>query len=191
MQNSRQTRTLERGFETREEGGAKIIEGYFAVFGSPYEICPGITEQIAPEAFDGALGGDVRALIDHDTHLVVGRTLSGTLNLQVDQTGLFGSIVINPEDSDALNAYARVKRRDVTQASFGFDILEEEHETRADGSMLVTIKKLKLYEVSICTFPAYAATELHARAKDIKAARVRAHEIYKTGLKERMKNAWH
>ena len=188
---NRQIRTLNRDFETREEGGAKIIEGYFAVFGSTYEIGPGVAEQIAPTAFDGALDGDIRALIDHDSRLVVGRTLAGTLTLSVDNVGLFGSIVMNPEDSDAMNAYARVKRRDVSQASFGFDILDEAYETRSDGSTLVTIKAVKLYEVSVCTFPAYSATDLHARAEDIKSARQRAHEIYKNVLKEKVKNAWH
>lgn len=188
---NRQTRTLNRGFETREEGGAKIIQGYFAVFESPYEIAPGITEQIAPGAFQNDLNGDVRALIDHETRLVVGRTTAGTLTLAEDATGLFGTIIINPEDFDALNAYARVKRRDVTQASFGFDILEEDCETRADGSFLATIKAVKLYEVSICTFPAYASTDLQARAEDIKNARARAHEIYRNKLKERVRNTWH
>ena len=41
--------------------GGKEIEGYFAVFGSRYELFPGASESIDPHAFDGELTGDVRA----------------------------------------------------------------------------------------------------------------------------------
>lgn len=76
----------------------------------------GFTEQIDPHAFDDQLGGDVRALIDHDTRLVLGRTCAGTLTLRVDEHGLWGSIAVNEGDQDALNLYARVQRGDVSQA---------------------------------------------------------------------------
>lgn len=79
----------------------------------------GFTEQIDPHAFDDQLGGDVRALIDHDTRLVLGRTCAGTLTLRVDEHGLWGSIAVNEGDQDALNLYARVQRGDVSQCSIG------------------------------------------------------------------------
>ena len=50
----------------------------FAVFNTVYEICPGATESIEPTAFDGALSDDIRALINHDSTLVLGRTKAGT-----------------------------------------------------------------------------------------------------------------
>ena len=134
----RQTRTREAAFETRENGDEKRIEGYFSVFGSDYEIFPGATESIDPHAFDDALTQDnVRVLVDHDTRLVLGRTSAGTAELRVDDHGLWGSVIINPDDTDAMNAYARNKRGDVTHASFGFDILDEETEYKADGSVHV------------------------------------------------------
>ena len=77
---SRQIRSLESQFQTREAGEEKIIEGYFAVFGQKYEIWPGATESVAPGAFDDALGDDIRALIDHETRLVLGRNKAGTLD---------------------------------------------------------------------------------------------------------------
>ena len=62
----RQTRSLPQRFETREaEGGALYIEGYFAVFNSPYELWEGAVEIVKPGAFAGCLSQDVRALINH------------------------------------------------------------------------------------------------------------------------------
>ena len=88
-----------------------------------------------------------------------------------------------------MNAYARNKRGDVTQASFGFDILDEETERRSDGSVHWTIKKVKLYEVSLCTFPAYQDTELKARADDLKEIKKRELEARKNDLLARIRAA--
>ena len=148
-----QIRSNQSRFETREADGEMYISGYFAVFNSEYEMWPGAVESIADTAFDGALADDIRCLIDHETRLVLGRNKAGTLTLKVDTRGLWGEVRINPNDQDAVNLYERVKRGDVDQCSFGFDILDEEFEERGD-SVKWTIKKVKLYEVSVVTFPA-------------------------------------
>lgn len=152
-------------FETRDINGELHISGYFAVFNSMYEIWDGAVESIAPTAFDGALNDDIRCLIDHDTRLVLGRTTAGTFTLRVDEKGLFGDVVINPDDQDAMNLYARVQRGDVNQCSFGFDILGEEFE-EINGIAHWTITAVKLYECSVVTFPAYEETSVEARKKD-------------------------
>ena len=184
---SRQTRCIPGDFKTRQEDGNEYIEGYFAVFGSDYEIGEGMTESIDRHAFDNALDDDIRALTDHDTRLVLGRTTAGTLDLHVDEHGLYGRALVNPNDQDAVNTKARVDRRDVTQASFGFDILDEEAEYRDDGSTHWTIKAVKLYEVSVCTFPAYKETNLQARAADKAAFEKRRLDAWKEEQKERLK----
>ena len=183
----RQTRTHEGAFQTREEGGERRIEGYFAVFDGTYEMWPGASESIDPHAFDDALTDDVRVLVDHDSRLVLGRTSAHTAELRVDEHGLWGSVLINPEDTDAMNCYARNKRGDVTQASFGFDILDEDTEYRQDGSVHWTIKRGKLWEVSVCTFPAYRETELKARRDDYTEVRKRQTEVWKNKLLERLR----
>lgn len=161
-----QIRSAESKFNTREDGEDLYIEGYFSVFNSNYELWQGATESIDSHAFDNALGDDIRALVDHDTHLVLARNKAGTLELKIDSRGLWGKIRINPKDSDAMNLYERVKRGDVDQCSFGFDILDQETEYREDGTVHWTIKSVKLYEVSVCTFPAYEDTSVSARKKD-------------------------
>ena len=162
----RQVRSIPTEFKTRETGEEIFIEGYFAVFNSNYEIAPGMTESVAPGAFTNTIADDIRALVNHDTTLVLGRTSVKTLELAQDERGLWGKITINPNDRDAMNLYERVKRGDVSQCSFGFDIVDEESEYREDGSIHWTIKEVKLYEVSCVTFPAYSETSISARAKE-------------------------
>ena len=162
----RQLRSVPTRFETREDGETPTIEGYFAVFNSNYEIAPGMSESIAPGAFSRTLSNDVRALINHDTTLVLGRTKANTLELREDSHGLWGKISINPNDRDAMNLYERVKRGDVDQCSFGFDLREQDTEILENGDVHWTIRDLDLFEVSCCTFPAYEQTNISARSKE-------------------------
>lgn len=184
----RQVRSIPQKFETREEDGRKSIEGYFAVFNSNYEIGPGMSESIAPGAFSKTISGDVRALINHDTTLVLGRTKAHTLELREDEHGLWGRVEINSNDSDALNLYERVNRGDVDGCSFGFDIVDEGTEYRDDGSVHWTIREVNLYEVSACTFPAYEATNISAREKQRDDLRKRRMDAWKERMKARLKH---
>ncbi|CVI72337.1 Caudovirus prohead protease [Clostridiales bacterium CHKCI001] len=190
MNNKRKMRQL-RGvfseFQTRtEETGDLYISGYFAVFNSNYEVWSGATESIAETAFDGALADDIRCLINHETRLVLGRTKSGTLILKTDSRGLWGEVKINPNDQDAINLYERVKRGDVDQCSFGFEILDEEFEDRGD-SVHWTIKKVKLYEVSVVTFPAYTDTSVSARKLELEEIKRRSFEMWKDKVTKKLK----
>lgn len=181
-----QVRSTQSKFETREADGEMYISGYFAVFNSEYEMWPGAVESIADTAFDGALADDIRCLIDHETRLVLGRNKAGTLTLKVDARGLWGEVKINPNDQDAVNLYERVKRGDVDQCSFGFDILDEEFEDRGD-TVKWTIKKVKLYEVSVVTFPAYEETSVSARKRQLGEIKKRSIEAWKQRTLKRLK----
>lgn len=183
----RQIRTSAGGFTTRDENGPMIC-GYFAVFNSNYEWWPGEYEQVAPGAFSDCLSGDVRALADHQSLLVLGRTTAGTLTLREDERGLYGEIRINERDSDAMNLYARVQRGDVTQCSFGFDITDEEYIKNPDGTCLWLIRKVVLYEVSVVTFPAYEETSVEARMDNHKDLKLRRDERWRRQMKERLRN---
>lgn len=186
----REVHPIQTQFQTRDENGSPIIEGYFAVFNSIYEIAPGMTESVAPGAFSKTLAGDIRALTNHDTTLVLGRTKAHTLELREDEHGLWGKISINPNDADAMNLYERVKRGDVDQCSFGFDIVAEETDFRDDGTVHWTIQDVKLYEVSCCTFPAYQETNISARSDERATMLKREVEAWKKSTEERL-NKWH
>ena len=184
----REVRPVHTDFTVREEEDARIIEGYFSVFNSIYEIAPGMTESVAPGAFSRSLANDVRALTNHDTTLVLGRTKAHTLELREDEHGLWGRIVINPNDGDAMNLWERVKRGDVDQCSFGFEIVSEATDFRDDGSVHWTIQDVELYEVSCCTFPAYKETNISARSAERDDVRRRSLEAWKENNLRRIKH---
>lgn len=175
--------------QTREDESANPqIEGYFAVFGDIYEVWPGATESIAPGAFTESISQDVRALYNHNADIVLGRASAGTLQLREDSHGLWGSIRINREDSDAMNVYQRIKRGDITGCSFGFDIEKESTDIREDGSVHFTIEKVNpLYEVSPCVFPAYEATKVSARGDDLEQIRKRKLQAWRDQMIERLR----
>ncbi|UYI83552.1 MAG: HK97 family phage prohead protease [Clostridiales bacterium] len=183
----RQLRSTPQQFRTRDDGDDLIIEGYFAVFDSPYVLWDGATEIVKPGAFAGCLSGDIRALIDHDTRLVLGRTKAGTLTLREDARGLYGTIKINRDDADAMSLYARVQRGDVDQCSFGFDIEEETFVDLGGGQCRWEITKVNpLYEVSVVTYPAYEETAVKARHADLAEIQRRQAEAWKTKMKTRL-----
>lgn len=187
MNYERRATPISADFETREIDGKKYIEGYFSVFGAVYPLWENGIETVDPGAFDLEVDTDVRALTNHDTTLVLGRTTAGTLELKVDDRGLWGRIEINDADQDAVNLYERVKRRDVTQCSFGFDILTEQIENRDDGMTVWHIQRVKLYEVSVCTFPAYEDTGVQARKAELEEIEKRKIEKWREEMLAKLK----
>ena len=179
-------------FQTRkEDSGDLILSGYFIKFDEETELWPGYCEVIKRAGVEKAItDADIRALFNHDDSLVLGRTGNGTLTLGVDDVGLFGDIIINKDDPQAVGAYARVKRGDVIGCSFGFIPIKIETEEREDGSYLDTILDLEIFEVSPCTFPAYSQTEIAARQKDFESqsrANREALDKRKKEIKEKFK----
>ena len=187
-----QTRSINQEMcklKTRVEGESdKYIEGYFIVYNRETELCPGYFEQVAPEALNNTLGNDIKALVNHDSTLVLGRNKAGTLELKSDGHGLWGSVKINFNDSDAINLYERVRRQDVSQCSFGFNIKKADDDFSDDGTLHTTLREIDLHEVSIVTFPAYEETGVQARKKDIEQQRERQLDVRKKKLKERLRD---
>lgn len=183
----RQVRCVAQQFQTRSANDDLFIEGYFSVFNSEYPLWEGASEIVKPGAFTNSVSGDVRALINHDSSLVLGRTKAGTLALRQDERGLWGSIRINRDDVDAMNLYARVQRGDVDQCSFGFDIKRETFVDLGDGKCRWEIEEVDpLYEVSVCTFPAYTETSVSARKQDLAEIEKRRAEAWRSNMKKKL-----
>ena len=103
--------------------------------------------------------------------------------------GLFGTIALNEDDTDAVNLYARAQRGDVDQASFGFDEDEVVYIDLPDGRTRREVRHIsKLWEVSVCTFPAYEQTYISARSRLSDDIRQHRAEAKKTNLKRRLKH---
>ena len=150
--------------EVRSEGeGLPTIIGYAAKFNSLSEDM-GFRERIKPGSFKRAIEEkhDIRALINHDESQVLGRTASGTLTIAEDSIGLY--VEISPPDTQAgRDICTSIKRGDVSQMSFQFMVLEEEWST-SEGVTIREISDVRMLDVSVVTFPAYADTECALRS---------------------------
>jgi HK97 family phage prohead protease len=147
--------------------GKKKIRGYAAVFNQLSGDLGGFREQLSAGAFTDALAtSDVRALINHDSNLVLGRSTSGTLTMREDSTGL--AVEITPPDTQAArDLISLMERGDVSQMSFAFTVAKEDQtwQRQGEGPWIRTIKRVNgLYDVSVVTYPAYAQTTAAVRA---------------------------
>lgn len=147
-----------------------LIAGHFIVFNAPSVNLGGFVEIIAPSAVDRSLKGkdDVRALWSHDTSIPLGRTVAQTLLLRKDKTGVYGEI---EPPSWAGNYVETVARGDVTGASFGFVVLDDEFVISEEHGVLRTVYDLELHEVSPVGWPAYPSTSIGAKKPSSRAER--------------------
>lgn len=147
--------------------GTPIIRGIAAVFNSMSEDLGGFREQIVPGAFRSALiGSDVRALFNHDPSMVLGRSTSGTLRLMETDQGLEFECDA-PDTSYARDLMACMKRGDINQCSFGFNVDSGGDTWQKDmvGQWTRTIHVIsRLHDVSPVTFPAYPETSCAMRS---------------------------
>jgi len=156
-------------FEAREDGTRRIV-GHAAVFNSWSEDLGGFREQIARGAFTEALGrDDVRALFNHDTNQVLGRSKAGSLTLLEDERGLLSEIIL-PDTSLARDLEALMRRGDINQMSFAFSVADGGQqwtkpagESKWEGWERTITKVERLWDVSVVTFPAYPQTDAAVR----------------------------
>lgn len=148
-----------------------IVDGYALRFNTLSNDLGGFVETISPNALKGADLSDVRCLIDHDSSKVLGRTTSKTLELKVDDEGLYFRCQL-PNTSYSRDLYENIRLGNINQCSFGF-ILDDDgdvFEKRDDGLFKRTLNKIhSLFDVSIVTYPAYADTSVEPALRSIEA----------------------
>lgn len=153
----------------KQDDKPTVITGYAAVFNSESTITPSFSEVIRPGAFDRALREkqDVRALFNHSSNKILGRTKSGTLRLSVDDKGLRYEIDA-PNTTVANDLIESIDRGDIDASSFGFIARGQKwNETTKDGktTYLRELNDVDLQDVSPVTFPAYDATSAGVRSR--------------------------
>jgi HK97 family phage prohead protease len=156
----------------KNDGGQDVIEGQAAVFNQYSEDLGGWIEIIEPGFFDDVLTGDTRALQNHDTNYVLGRTTNKTLELAQDEKGL-NDRIYPPDTSWARDLLVSLRRGDITQQSFSFRVNHLSSGDEVDGDEWYIlgdkiVRRLKqggckeLYDVSPVTFPAFPQTSVSA-----------------------------
>lgn len=152
-----ETRRTPTSIEVREEGDGMRFSGYAAVFNSASEPLPFI-ERIAPGAFRKSLRArnDIKFLWNHDAGEVLGSTRAGTLMLTEDEKGLRVDGLL-PNTSRGRDVAELLRRGDVDAMSFGFSVPAGGDSWSEDGSER-TLNSVRLFEVSLVSWPAYSAT---------------------------------
>jgi len=164
-----ETRNFEADFELRAEGDGMTFIGYAAKFNSPSEDLGGFIETIEPGAFRKSLRSrnDVKLLVNHDTGRVLASTRAGTMKLYEDEVGLRVEASL-PNTTDGRDMAELLRRGDLNKMSFGFSVMKDSWNSDMTQR---TLKSVKLFETSIVSFPAYAATEAMVRSLDKAATR--------------------
>ena len=144
----------------------RLIVGHAAVFNQLSDDLGGFREQVATGAFKEAITtDDVRALWNHNPDYVLGRNRSSTLTLAEDARGL--AIEIDPPDTQwARDLLVSIDRGDVNQMSFAFSVRANGQNwgKEDDGTYVRTLTRVRLYDVSPVTYPAYPQTDVAARS---------------------------
>jgi len=141
------------------------IAGYAAVFDSPAEV-GSMSEVVKTGAFTRTLaeGADVRAMVEHNPAMILGRQKPGTLSLSVDGKGLFATI--NPPDTQVgRDAVESIRRGDLDGMSFGFRAITDNWRMM-DGKPLRELVDVDLFDVSVVAFPVYPDTSVSVRSHD-------------------------
>ncbi len=168
-------RALVRPLEIRTGDEQRTVAGYAAVFGNAADIGGQFREIIAPGAFRDGVSGDVRALIDHASGRVIGRTKAGTLRLSEDDVGLAVEIDL-PDTQDGRNLATLIARGDISGMSFGFVVTRQQWDETGDIPTR-TIEAVDLREVSAVAFPAYDGTSIALRALETARREKRQHNF--------------
>lgn len=162
-------RCLMAGIELRSAAGGGnspgTCVGYAAVFERFSDDLGYFREKIAPGAFAGCIGQDVRALANHDPNLLLGRTKTGTCRISEDGLGLRTEIDL--PDTDVGRSVAELVRRgDMDGMSFSFIAEVDQWDYSAEVPVRTLIKVRDLYDVGPVTFPAYTDTSVAMRSLD-------------------------
>ena len=159
----KEIRKLDIQFRAEDNEDKMEIKGYAVVFNSPETY--GYTEVISEKALDNADMTDVVLRYNHnDTFMVLARTRNKSLNLNVDEKGLFMDATLQNDITEHRNIYNAIKSGLIDKQSFAFTIDEDEYDYDTDTRTITKIGKL--YDVSVVDQPFYNATDVSLASKN-------------------------
>jgi HK97 family phage prohead protease len=159
-----EVRTNSVDFEVRAEGDGMTFTGYASVFNSPSEDLGGFIEYVAPGAFKRSLQSrnEVKLLWNHDAGEPLASLRGGTMQLVEDNRGLKVTAQL-PNTTRGRDIAELLRTKVIDSMSFGFNVIKDSWSP--DGKTR-TLESVRLFEASIVSFPAYAATTATVRSAD-------------------------
>lgn len=159
---------VEKRAEGDEEKDVMILEGYPITFNQETLIGDeewGWIESIDPHAVDDADMRDCCLKYNHnDTSPIMARTRNKSLNLTIDDKGVFMRAELIDTQSNK-DFYKMVKAGLLDKMSFAFTVDSEEVDNRSNPIKRIIKRIGKLFDVSVVDIPAYDSTSLMARSK--------------------------
>lgn len=150
--------------ELRDGDGGLTFEGVASTVDQPYtvnDMFGEFAETIERGAFDKTLAerDDVRLLVNHDG-IPLARSKSKTLTLSTTPH-LRASAKLDDANPRVQEVRSAMRRGDLDQMSIGFRVTRQEwNEDYTERS----IREVKLFDVSVVTYPANPATSANLRA---------------------------
>lgn len=174
MNENMESRMFAGTVESRaSEDGTKIqIVGQPVVFNQKTDIAGLWSEDIAPDSIDEETLRDVRLLVNHDFNgIPLARSrrnnANSTMRARIEPYAVEMEADLDAKNPRAIEADSAVKRGDISGMSFAFLVDGEEWsdlDTDYPHRRITHISKI--FEFSICTFPAYEGTSIASRSLD-------------------------
>jgi HK97 family phage prohead protease len=157
-----EVRTNSVDFEVRAEGDGMTFTGYASVFNSPSEDLGGFVEYVAPGAFKRSLQSrnEVKLLWNHDSGEPLASLRGGTMQLVEDSVGLKVTAKL-PNTTRGRDIAELLRTKVIDSMSFGFNVIKDSWSR--DGQTR-TLESVRLFEVSVVSFPAYSQTQAQVRS---------------------------
>ena len=161
--NEPEVRTNSVEFEVRAEGDGMTFTGYASVFNSPSQDLGGFIEYVAPGAFKRSLQSrnEVKLLWNHDAGEPLASLRGGSMQLVEDDRGLKVTATL-PQTSRGRDVAELLRTNVIDSMSFGFNVIKD---TWSRDGQTRTLDSVRLFEVSIVSFPAYEATTAQVRSQ--------------------------
>jgi HK97 family phage prohead protease len=161
--NQPEVRTNSVEFEVRAEGDGMTFTGYASVFNSPSQDLGGFIEYVAPGAFKRSLQSrnEVKLLWNHDAGEPLASLRGGSMQLVEDERGLKVTASL-PQTSRGRDVAELLRTKVIDSMSFGFNVIKD---TWSRDGQTRTLDSVRLFEVSIVSFPAYEATTAQVRSQ--------------------------